>query len=719
MRGITAMAPAARRLMRNLQYRHLVSRRKKRKPSLSALPLFSSVDSSSAGKEGGSESMLLPRKKKKKRKQALGASNREPVTTADPRSDEDDAVPLHRKKKRKSPDAARRDSVSSVASLASVHATSATSTAESSQKAKKVNKNLQGTKLHTLTGAKSVLPSHLKETVHVGLKTGAKNTNIWCENGGFQLALSPRRQPNLSVSVEAFRNRCVARCREMLGQLVQPDPAPPVMSWERWQANSKLAEEEAGWGTRPKMGGQHREPLLPADAKLADAKGLVSDLLRCASVGGDRAKAQAVVEKLNAFAESLSKEIGKKSEGAKKAAEEAVSVVEHKHSCDVFRRVEPKRLLKVNRQHFEKLKRMHELTAALCEECGEPAPTAEQPDAQAAGSEGSGSKKKKKKKKNKDDADTKTSVNSSNGNNDSNKSSTNSSSGTSVFERDLYLMLSRYNSLLGHGMQCALPENVFTVLDKRLGASFECFASPLNARYPVFCSAFLDTDAKFGSLGSFFEATAKVEGKKGLLRPGDRGYLREHMLREGGGYEVNPPFIEGIMHASVQRVYDIMAEAEAATHNAPALTFVFILPGWLESGAYRQLAASARGSGDAPMCVQQFLIAASDHGYVSGAQHQRKDRFFEVPYDTAVFVLQNRAARALFPIGSAGAKPTKKSDAPASAKSFEEELRHAFASGIPTEAMKQRRLKEGRGFGDKDGGGGVYKGKKKKKQRTA
>eukprot|EP00961_Rhodomonas_salina_P134770 1812765-Rhodomonas_salina.1 len=68
--------------------------------------------------------------------------------------------------------------------------------------------------------------------------------------------------------------------------------APPVMSWERWQANSKLAEEEAGWGTRPKMGGQHREPLLPADAKLADARGLVSDLLRCASVGGDRAKAQ-------------------------------------------------------------------------------------------------------------------------------------------------------------------------------------------------------------------------------------------------------------------------------------------------------------------------------------------------------------------------------------------------------------------------------------------
>merc|ERR1712083_935974 len=46
--------------------------------------------------------------------------------------------------------------------------------------------------------------------------------------------------------------------------------------------------------------------------------------------------------------------------------------------------------------------------------------------------------------------------------------------------------------------------------------------------------------------------------------------------------------------------------------------------------------------------------------------------------------------------------------------SFEQELRKAFASGIPTEAMRERRLKEGRGFSDLDGGGGVYKGKKKK-----
>ena len=35
--------------------------------------------------------------------------------------------------------------------------------------------------------------------------------------------------------------------------------------------------------------------------------------------------------------------------------------------------------------------------------------------------------------------------------------------------------------------------------------SSELFASPLNCRFPRFCSAALDADAPFGSLGSFFD----------------------------------------------------------------------------------------------------------------------------------------------------------------------------------------------------------------------
>ena len=44
---------------------------------------------------------------------------------------------------------------------------------------------------------------------------------------------------------------------------------------------------------------------------------------------------------------------------------------------------------------------------------------------------------------------------------------------------------------------------------------------------------------------------------------------------------------------------------------------------------------------------------------------------------------------------------------------FQNDIKQAFAMAIPTDAMRERRMKEGRGFGDLDGGGGVYKGRKK------
>jgi len=51
-------------------------------------------------------------------------------------------------------------------------------------------------------------------------------------------------------------------------------------------------------------------------------------------------------------------------------------------------------------------------------------------------------------------------------------------------------------------------------------------------------------------------------------------------------------------------------------------------------------------------------------------------------------------------------------DIRASDVSVEAPLRRAMARAIPTEMMRLRRLRDGRGHGDLDGGGGVYKGKK-------
>lgn len=51
--------------------------------------------------------------------------------------------------------------------------------------------------------------------------------------------------------------------------------------------------------------------------------------------------------------------------------------------------------------------------------------------------------------------------------------------------------------------------------------------------------------------------------------------------------------------------------------------------------------------------------------------------------------------------------------------SVEVPLRRAMARAIPTEMMRLRRLRDGRGHGDLDGGGGVYRGKKANKQNNS
>ena len=53
-------------------------------------------------------------------------------------------------------------------------------------------------------------------------------------------------------------------------------------------------------------------------------------------------------------------------------------------------------------------------------------------------------------------------------------------------------------------MQAAAGPSVFDLLRSQLSVGYECFASPLNAHFSRFGSAFPDVDAPFGSGGSFF-----------------------------------------------------------------------------------------------------------------------------------------------------------------------------------------------------------------------
>jgi len=179
----------------------------------------------------------------------------------------------------------------------------------------------------------------------------------------------------------------------------------------------------------------------------------------------------------------------------------------------------------------------------------------------------------------------------------------------------------RYKAIGGAGFQAGLGGAVLRELHLSLGVDFEGFASPLNAFYghAAHCSAFPDVDAPFGSRGSFAR-----------FRP------------TRGAYEVNPPFVAGVIDEAAERMLRLLAAAEAA---AQPLAFAVVLPGWLDCEGYASLAA-------APYLRASVLVAAADHGFVDGAAHVRARSFRESPYDTRLFVLQTSAAAASHPFGA-------------------------------------------------------------------
>jgi len=498
-----------------------------------------------------------------------------------------------------------------------------------SMKAKTIAHNLQG-KLHDLTDAPLV---GVVNEVQPGQRTGATNENIWQEAsatgssnfaGGFCSFLA-EKQASAKLKpacpcVEGLRNRCTWKSRKQLQVLLKQPP--PLVSWERWQATSKLQEYLGALRQGRKENQPTLDPLLPENPTFVE-KGLVKDLERCAGKHDVSGIAKGMATHSAAMAKDVRQREARcdKEGGVKSCKEGEVVVLNHKHTYDVYLKIDKKRLLKLNTQHYKKVRKMY----------GE----------------------------------------------DKNERQ---------FHIDLYLMMSRYNALSAHGMQAALPEKVFGYLHDALGCEFECFASPLNARYAKFCSAFYDTDTCFGSIGDFFTATA--------MKPGpspNEGALRQWMMKSGGSFEMNPPFIESMMRTMAGRVEEILEQSTRESQGKVPLSFAIFLPGWKESEAFQKLQKSK-------FLRKSIAIAAKEHGYVSGAQHQRKDRYTDSPFDTVVMVLQNAAGKSKWSIP----------------EEFEEEVRKAFASGIPTEAMRERRLKEGRGFSDMDGGGGVYKGKKKR-----
>jgi phosphorylated CTD-interacting factor 1 len=353
------------------------------------------------------------------------------------------------------------------------------------------------------------------------LLTG-KGAKIWDSQVRSEFSKRGDSHVIVSPTVEEFRYTCATKLREKLNSLVgtyNDGLGPPQMSWERWQSSSKLAELVA---CRKRKGGKLIDHILPEDGNIVD-EGLVEDLIRIfipesmarnMAVEMAKASAETVTEVV-----ALQRRVKKKSKNKHAKPPVPVCVVEHKHSFDVMLGEKAKRLLKLNTQHYAKLRELfarHNSTTGKAKEgageAGEVVSTT--PD----GAEEEGGARVIDEAK---------------------------------FHSCLFTMLSRYNALLGHGMQAALSEHGFSVLKEALGVTFECFASPLNCHYECYCSAFVDTDAPFGSMGSFFDF---------------------HPLT--GSFEANPPFIKPVIASMVRHIEGLFAAPEAGP-----LSFVVIVPG--------------------------------------------------------------------------------------------------------------------------------------------
>jgi len=253
------------------------------------------------------------------------------------------------------------------------------------------------------------------------------------------------------------------------------------------------------------------------------------------------------------------------------------------------------------------------------------------------------------------------------------------------FPKLLFSLLLRYDALEGAGLQSAIPPTVFRYLHRRFGCEFECFASPFNCYwlekddYVIgreggvggrYGSAYGDTDAMFGSFGSFF----------------DIDFLNlsfgEGTCSRGGCYQANPPFASEFIEKMYHRMHHFLTLSERTSESREddshiksnekgvnvdeemdtiPLMFVVFVPAWSKCSGWKMLSSSS-------YLTKHVLLSQKEdvHYYAEGTQHRRKlhrssDRASHgndigkaghriASFDTSVFFLQNDAAKSKWPI---------------------------------------------------------------------
>jgi len=192
---------------------------------------------------------------------------------------------------------------------------------------------------------------------------------------------------------------------------------------------------------------------------------------------------------------------------------------------------------------------------------------------------------------------------------------------TADFLHRTFALLARYDTIGGAGYQAAMPEPAFDYLTSAYAVSTECFASPLNCYLPNFHSAFPDTDAWYGSHGSFF-----------ALRCTD------------GSYESNPPFLELNMCCNALMVLLLLERAE---HAGAALQFVVVWPGWDDTPGYTLLV-------DSGYCRRFLSLGKHEHTYKEGFQHRSSQLYRSSQAKSFVFWMQTSEAMRQYAVTEEG-----------------------------------------------------------------
>lgn len=182
---------------------------------------------------------------------------------------------------------------------------------------------------------------------------------------------------------------------------------------------------------------------------------------------------------------------------------------------------------------------------------------------------------------------------------------------TKNFPQNLLVLLNHYNLLDGLSFQWAIPPKAFNILDKRLGIKGELFASPLNCLCKKYWSLF-EVDRLFGSAGNFFDS--KYEDFVGKEK-------------EGGVYQVNPPFIENIFIQSSKCIINYL---QRARDEQIGLMFIYFMPNWLDSYGYMQLKESN-------FLTEETVISGGTHYYYESTQQ----KYIKVHFNTHVLILSS------------------------------------------------------------------------------